>query len=159
MTVAITAPTAESMRELGARIAAVLRAGDVVVLNGSLGAGKTTLAQGIGSAMRVRGGVTSPTFVISRVHPPLEGGPALVHVDAYRLAGRLELDDLDLDASLDDSVTLVEWGEDLVEGLSSDRLEVAISRAEGDEGDETRQVHISGVGTRWRDVDLARLAV
>ena len=162
MSVEIAAPTATSMRELGMRLATLLRPGDVVVLNGSLGAGKTTLAQGIGAAMNVRGGVTSPTFVISRVHPPLADGPALVHVDAYRIGGRLELDDLDLDASLDDSVTLVEWGEGLVEGLSGDRLEVSISRAEGDvedaEADEIRLVRVSGVGERWRDVDLAGLA-
>lgn len=158
MSVEIAAPTAASMRELGTRLATLLRPGDVVVLNGSLGAGKTTLAQGIGAAMNVRGAVTSPTFVISRVHPPLAGGPALVHVDAYRIGGRLELDDLDLDASLDDSVTLVEWGEGLVEGLSGDRLEVSISRAEGDDADESRLVHISGVGQRWRQADLAGLA-
>jgi tRNA threonylcarbamoyladenosine biosynthesis protein TsaE len=158
VSVDIAAPTAASMRELGTRLAILLRPGDVVVLNGSLGAGKTTLAQGIGAAMNVRGGVTSPTFVISRVHPPLAGGPALVHVDAYRIAGRLELDDLDLDASLADSITLVEWGEGLAEGLSGDRLEVTISRTEGDDAGETRTVHVAGVGRRWRDVDLTGLA-
>ena len=117
-------PTAADMHELGRRLAAVLRAGDLVVLSGPLGAGKTTLVQGIGDGLGVRGPVTSPTFVIARVHPALGGGPGLVHVDAYRLASVAEVDDLDLDASLDDCVTVVEWGEGLVEGLAADRLEV-----------------------------------
>lgn len=153
-TVDIVVPTASDMRELGERLATLLRAGDLVVLTGSLGAGKTTLAQGIGAGLQVRGGVTSPTFVISRVHPPLGEGPSLVHVDAYRLGGRLEVDDLDLDASLDDAVTLVEWGEGLVEELSADRLEVEISRATGDEADESRHVRLLGRGARWAGVDL-----
>src|SRR5580693_2274847 len=120
----ITVPTAAAMRALGRRLAALLRAGDLVLLAGPLGAGKTTLVQGMGEALRVRGPVTSPTFVIARVHPPLAGGPALVHVDAYRLGGLAEVDDLDLD--LDGSVTVVEWGEGLAEGLSADRLEITI---------------------------------
>ena len=86
-------------------------AGDLVILSGDLGAGKTTLTQGIGAGLGVRGEITSPTFVIARVHPSLVGGPPLVHVDAYRLGGIDELDDLDLDTSLDDAVTVVEWGE------------------------------------------------
>ncbi len=113
-----------AMHALGERLAAVLRAGDLVVLAGSLGAGKTTLTQGIGRGLRVRGDVTSPTFVIARVHPSTVAGPALVHVDAYRLGSALEVDDLDLDASLEDSVTVVEWGEGKVEGLADDRLVV-----------------------------------
>ena len=88
----------------------MLRRGDLVLLTGGLGAGKTTLAQGIGAGLRVRGPVTSPTFVIARVHPSLGDGPDLVHVDAYRLGTALELDDLDLDADLDHSVVVVEWG-------------------------------------------------
>lgn len=156
MTVEIAVPTASAMREIGERLAPLLRAGDVVVLTGSLGAGKTTLAQGIGSGLRVRGGVTSPTFVISRVHPPLAGGPALVHVDAYRIGGRLELDDLDLDASLDDSVTLIEWGEGLADTLSAERLEIEIARAEGADGDD-RVVRVTAVGERWSDVELKSL--
>ena len=95
-----------------------------MLLSGELGAGKTTLARGLGAGLGVRGDVTSPTFVIARVHPSLTGGPALVHVDAYRLGGLAEVDDLDLDASLDESVTVVEWGEGKVEGLAEDRLEV-----------------------------------
>jgi tRNA threonylcarbamoyladenosine biosynthesis protein TsaE len=114
------------MRELGRRLAATLRAGDLVVLNGPLGAGKTTLAQGIGAGLGIRGPVTSPTFVIARVHPSLAGGPALVHADAYRLASPAEVDDLDLDASLETSVTVVEWGGGLVDGLAADRLEITI---------------------------------
>jgi tRNA threonylcarbamoyladenosine biosynthesis protein TsaE len=117
------------MAALGRRLAAVLRPGDLVVLNGALGAGKTTLVQGIGAGLGVRGPVTSPTFVIARVHPSLTGGPALVHADAYRLASPAEVDDLDLDASLETSVTVVEWGGGLVEGLAADRLEVSIALA------------------------------
>ena len=128
--------TAEETRALGAKIAGSLRAGDLVVLTGPLGAGKTTLVQGIGEGLKVRGPITSPTFVISRVHPSLAEGPALVHVDAYRLGGSLEVDDLDLDASLDDSVTVVEWGEGLVEGLSDHHVEILISRHD----DESREI-------------------
>ncbi|MGW0478551.1 tRNA (adenosine(37)-N6)-threonylcarbamoyltransferase complex ATPase subunit type 1 TsaE [Nonomuraea sp. NPDC003214] len=141
-------PTAEEMRTFGARLAARLRPGDLVVLSGPLGAGKTTLVQGIGEGLKVRGPITSPTFVIARVHPSLAGGPPLVHVDAYRLGGDLEVDDLDLDASLEDSVTVVEWGEGLVEGLSDDRLEIHIDR---EAGDEARLVTLRGVGARWAD--------
>lgn len=142
------------MRDLGERLATLLRPGDLVVLTGSLGAGKTTLAQGIGAGLRVRGGVTSPTFVISRVHPSLHDGPALVHVDAYRLGDRLEVDDLDLDASIEESVTLVEWGEGLVEDLSADRLEIAITRSEDPQA-EDRVVRLRGQGDRWHEVDLS----
>jgi ATPase, YjeE family len=140
------ARTPEEMRELGAGLATRLRPGDLVVLSGPLGAGKTTLVQGIAEGLKVRGPITSPTFVIARVHPSLCDGPALVHVDAYRLGGRLEVDDLDLDASLDESVTVVEWGEDLVEALAEDRLEIQITRA--GQGEE-RLVRITGVGPRW----------
>jgi tRNA threonylcarbamoyladenosine biosynthesis protein TsaE len=121
-------PTAAGMRALGERLGALLRAGDLVVLTGPLGAGKTTLAQGIGDGLGVRGPVTSPTFVIARTHPSLHGGPALVHADAYRLGSRAEVDDLDLDADLDCSVTVVEWGEGLVEDLAPSLLEITITR-------------------------------
>ncbi|WP_062432024.1 tRNA (adenosine(37)-N6)-threonylcarbamoyltransferase complex ATPase subunit type 1 TsaE [Herbidospora daliensis] len=137
------------MRALGVKIAGLLRAGDLVVLTGPLGAGKTTLTQGIGEGLKVRGPITSPTFVIARVHPSLSGGPALVHADAYRLGGALEVDDLDLDASLADSVTVVEWGEGLVEGLSDERLEIVIDR---DDTDESRYVLLRGVGRRWSEI-------
>ncbi|GAA4621447.1 tRNA (adenosine(37)-N6)-threonylcarbamoyltransferase complex ATPase subunit type 1 TsaE [Actinoallomurus vinaceus] len=141
----IPVPTDEAMRELGRRLAGALRAGDLVVLSGPLGAGKTTLTQGLGEGLKVRGPITSPTFVIARVHPSLAGGPPLVHADAYRLGGLDEVDDLDLD--LQDAVTVVEWGEGLVEELSEDRLEVTIERGDSEE----RTVRIAGVGARWMD--------
>src|SRR3954464_13430485 len=109
--------TAADTQLFGRQLAASLRAGDLVVLTGDLGAGKTTLTQGIGAGLGVRGPITSPTFVIARVHPSEGDGPPLVHVDAYRLGSIAEVDDLDLDASLDDSVTVVEWGEGLVDEL------------------------------------------
>jgi len=146
----VDVPTADEMRGLGRRLAADLRAGDLLVLSGPLGAGKTTLVQGIGEGLGVRGPVTSPTFVIARVHPSVRGGPALVHADAYRLRGVAEIDDLDLDSDAASSVTAVEWGEGLAEGLSEDRLEVSIELT----GDR-RTVRISGVGSRWADVALA----
>jgi tRNA threonylcarbamoyladenosine biosynthesis protein TsaE len=149
----ITVATPEAMRGLGRQLASLLRAGDLVVLSGALGAGKTTLAQGIGSGLGVRGSVTSPTFVIARVHPATGDGPSLVHADAYRLGGRLEVDDLDLDASLPESVTLVEWGEGLVEGLADDRLTIEISRAVGTD-DDVRVVRLTGTGPRWAQIDL-----
>ena len=136
MNAEVTVATAAEMHALGRRLAALLRAGDVVILSGPLGAGKTTLTQGIGAGLGVRGPVTSPTFVIARVHPSLAraqglaaSGPALVHADAYRLGSVLEMDDLDLDTDTATSVTVVEWGEGLAEGLAADRLEIAITPA------------------------------
>ncbi|MER6943571.1 tRNA (adenosine(37)-N6)-threonylcarbamoyltransferase complex ATPase subunit type 1 TsaE [Nonomuraea sp. NPDC000554] len=140
--------TADEMRAYGTRLAARLRPGDLVVLSGPLGAGKTTLVQGIAEGLKVRGPITSPTFVIARVHPSLGDGPPLVHADAYRLGGDLEVDDLDLDASLEESVTVVEWGEGLVEGLSEDRLEIHIDR---ESGDDARIVTLRGIGPRWAE--------
>jgi tRNA threonylcarbamoyladenosine biosynthesis protein TsaE len=149
-------PTAADMRELGRRLAALLRPGDLVVLTGPLGAGKTTMVQGIGDGLGVRGPVTSPTFVIARVHPSLDGGPDLVHADAYRLGSRAEVDDLDLDADLERSVTVVEWGEGLVEELAESHLEVAIVMGPAD----SRAVRLVGRGERWEAVDQsARLAL
>jgi tRNA threonylcarbamoyladenosine biosynthesis protein TsaE len=155
-------PTAAQMRDLGVRLAGLLQAGDLVVLSGQLGAGKTTLTQGIGAGLGVRGPVTSPTFVIARVHPSLRGGPDLVHADAYRLGSRAEVDDLDLDTDVDSSVTVVEWGEGLVEDLTSSFLEIAIAPAEAagpdepggsdepGELDEARTVRVIGWGDRWQ---------
>lgn len=143
--------TAEDTHSLGRRLATVLRAGDLIIASGELGAGKTTLTQGIGAGLNVSGPVISPTFVLSRVHPSLGGGPDLVHVDAYRLGSAAELDDLDLDASVGESVTLVEWGTGIAEGLSADRLEIDIRRSL-DPGDETRWIFVTGVGPRWRGV-------
>ena len=160
----LVVPTAEAMRILGARLALLVRPGDLAVLTGDLGAGKTTLAQGIGTGLGVREMISSPTFVIARVHPSLVGGADLVHVDAYRLGSLAEVDELDLDASLDRSVTVVEWGEGLVEDLAPDRLEVLIRRPRGDadgaadmapmDGDENRYVSISGYGERWEGVSF-----
>ncbi|MFF7971655.1 tRNA (adenosine(37)-N6)-threonylcarbamoyltransferase complex ATPase subunit type 1 TsaE [Streptomyces sp. NPDC007905] len=153
----ITSP--EQMRELGRRLAKLLRAGDLVMLTGELGAGKTTLARGLGEGLGVRGAVTSPTFVIARVHPSLGDGPPLVHVDAYRLSGGLdEMEDLDLDVSLADSVIVVEWGEGKVEELTEDRLQVVIHRAVGDTTDEVRHVTVTALGQRWAEAGLETLA-
>jgi tRNA threonylcarbamoyladenosine biosynthesis protein TsaE len=157
-------PDADAMRALGDSLATVLRAGDVVVLSGELGAGKTTFTQGLGAGLGVRGDVTSPTFVIARVHPSLTDGPALVHADAFRLGGVAELDDLDLDTSLDDAVTVVEWGEGVAEGLADERLEIRIERALADElaadeasGLDPRRVRVSPIGGRWLGVRLPAL--
>ena len=138
-------------QDFGRRLGALLRGGDVRVLTGDLGAGKTTLTQAVAEGLGVRGPITSPTFVIARVHPSLVGGPELVHVDAYRLGSALELDDLDLDADLDASVTVVEWGAGLAEQLSDTRLELTIT------GDDERTVELTGVGSRW-DAVLDELA-
>ena len=131
---------ADETRALGARLARLLRAGDLVMLSGGLGAGKTTLAQGIGAALEVRGRVSSPTFIIARVHPALSDGPDLIHVDAYRITSLEEIDALDLDSSLDRSVTLVEWGEEKVEALSPDRLEIQVRRPHGAVRDGVRRL-------------------
>ncbi|WP_374968350.1 tRNA (adenosine(37)-N6)-threonylcarbamoyltransferase complex ATPase subunit type 1 TsaE [Terrabacter sp. BE26] len=138
--------TTDDTQDFGRRLGALLRGGDVLVLTGDLGAGKTTLTQGIAEGLGVRGPITSPTFVIARVHPSLVGGPALVHVDAYRLGSALELDDLDLDADLDESVTVVEWGAGLAEQLSESRLELTIA------GDDVRTARLVGVGSNWDEV-------
>jgi tRNA threonylcarbamoyladenosine biosynthesis protein TsaE len=170
----LTVSTADEMRELGRRLASALAAGDLVILSGGLGAGKTTLTKGIGDGLGVRGPITSPTFVIARVHPPVASSPAgsrpsLVHADAYRLGGVLELDDLDLDTDLASSVTVVEWGEGLAEGLSADRLEIALETiavggaddADPDDlaGDLPRTALISSVGQRWEGIELPLLGL
>ena len=131
---------ADETRALGADLARLLRAGDLVMLSGGLGAGKTTLAQGIGAALGVRGRVSSPTFIIARVHPALSDGPDLIHVDAYRITSLEEIDALDLDSSLDRAVTLVEWGEEKVEALSPDRLEIQVRRPHGAVRDGVRRL-------------------
>jgi tRNA threonylcarbamoyladenosine biosynthesis protein TsaE len=160
----VTVPSAARMRELGERLAGLLRPGDLIVLSGRLGAGKTTLTQGIGAGLGVRGPVTSPTFVIARVHPSLRGGPDLVHADAYRLGSRAEVDDLDLDTDVDTSVTVVEWGENLAEGLAPSFLEIAIApvpqgtmepTATEPDADEPRTVRVTGWGDRWEHAAAA----
>lgn len=139
----LTLPTAADTRRLGERLAAVLRPGDLIVLNGPLGAGKTVLVQGIGAGLGVRGSVVSPTFVIARVH----GGPLpLVHVDAYRLGSLDEVDDLDLDVDVSTAVTVVEWGHGLVEQLAENRLEIVIARADDS---DVRTVRLLPFGGDW----------
>jgi tRNA threonylcarbamoyladenosine biosynthesis protein TsaE len=157
----IKIPTGEDMVRLGERLARLLQPGDVIIAGGDLGAGKTTLTQGIGRGLGSEGPIISPTFVLSRIHPSAIGRPTLMHVDAYRLSTSYELDDLDLDALVADSITVVEWGSGIAEGLSEDRLEIDVwtspadLSAVGDEGE--RLVTVRGVGARWRGVDLGVL--
>lgn len=136
--------TVDDTKALGRRLAGHLRPGDLVVLSGPLGAGKTALTQGIGEGLGVEGRVTSPTFVIARVH---KGPVPLVHVDAYRMrdAGPVALDDLDLDEDIDSSVVVVEWGEGLVEQLSDSHVEIRLERHE----DDSRTATVEWVGPRW----------
>lgn len=141
----IALPTADDTHAFGVRLASVLRAGDLVVLSGPLGAGKTALVQGIGAGLGVRGNVVSPTFVIARVH---QGRLPLVHVDAYRLGSLDEVDDLDLDVSTDAAVTAVEWGTGKVEQLADARLEIELSRAPDS---EHRTARLVGHGGDWAE--------
>jgi len=136
-------PEVEDTRALGEELAGLLRPGDLVVLVGPLGAGKTALTQGIGAALGVREPVTSPTFVIARVHRG--GRMPLVHVDAYRLGSTADVDDLDLDASAEESVTVVEWGQGLVEQLADEHLEVRLDRRD----DDVRTVELVPHGPGW----------
>ncbi len=164
-----TAGAAET-QALAARLGALLRRGDLLLLTGELGAGKTTFTQGLGEGLGVRPGIISPTFVLVREHPSLGNGPDLVHVDAYRLGSEGEIDDIDLEATMDRAVTVVEWGHGLVEHLSDSRLEVTLIRAVGgtaagssdaagepgtdfseEDTDETRTIRLAGYGPRWRD--------
>lgn len=142
----ILAPTAHDMHAFGRTLGSVLRAGDLIVLVGPLGAGKTALAQGIGAGLGVQGRVVSPTFVIARTHA--EGRVPLVHVDAYRLGSLDEVDDLDLDVSIADSVTVVEWGSGLVEQLTDARLEIKLSRQTDS---EVRELELVPVGGDWAE--------
>jgi tRNA threonylcarbamoyl adenosine modification protein YjeE len=157
--------TAADMHELGVELARIVGPGDLIVLSGPLGAGKTTLTRGLGEGLEVRGPVTSPTFVLARTHPSLVGGTPLVHVDAYRLTSALELDDLDIDFAR--SVVVVEWGSGMLDGVAESWLEVDIERptgaAAGPDGsdaadaagdseldlDEPRVVTVRGYGPRW----------
>jgi len=144
---------ADAMRAHGRDFASVVRAGDVIVLAGPLGAGKTTWVQGLADGMGVRGPITSPTFVIARVHPPLRGGPPLVHVDAYRVQGALEFEDLGLADDVDQAVTVVEWGEQLAPMLGQEWVQVTIVRpaeADGAVGEAgLRWVTVTGSEERW----------
>jgi tRNA threonylcarbamoyladenosine biosynthesis protein TsaE len=139
--------TAADTRALGTRLAGLLRAGDLVLLDGPLGAGKTVLVQGIGAGLGVQGNVVSPTFVIARVH---RGPVPLVHVDAYRLGSLAEVDDLDLDVSVSDAVTVVEWGRGKVEQLADAYLEIRLDRAVGDDTD-ARTATLVPHGGDWAD--------
>jgi len=168
-----SATTAEQTHAFGARVAEVLQAGDLLVLSGELGAGKTTFTQGLGEGLGVRPGIISPTFVLVRIHPnlpdgPRPGGPDLVHVDAYRLGSAAEIDDIDLENTMDSSVTVVEWGHERVEHLSDSRLEIDLHRAiglsgtptgtsgsldfDGEDTDEPRSIVMRGYGPRWTTV-------
>lgn len=167
-------PDAAATRRWAAHLARLLRAGDVILLIGELGAGKTTFTQGLGEGLGVRGGIISPTFVLARRHPSQVGGPDLVHVDAYRLGSADELEDLDLEESMDAGVTVVEWGRGRAEGLSDSRLEIELRRpvgggvgldgpgavapweAEDLEDDATpRTLVLHAVGPRW-DAEATR---
>ena len=150
--------TAEASVNLGRSLAELLRAGDVLVLTGPLGAGKTTLTRGLGHGLGVRGPIASPTFVLARTHPSLVGGAPLVHVDAYRLADARELDDLDIDFA--HSVTVIEWGAELIGAVTDSWLELVLERPSargdavpaletGDELDEPRLAELRGFGPRW----------
>jgi tRNA threonylcarbamoyladenosine biosynthesis protein TsaE len=158
---AIKIPTSEAMMRLGERLSRLLEQGDVIIAGGDLGAGKTTLTRGIGRGLGSEGPIISPTFVLSRIHPSTSGRPTLTHVDAYRLATSYELDDLDLDATVADSITVVEWGQGIAEGLADDRLEIDIWTSPADfsavDEDSERIVTIRAVGGRWKAVDLGAL--
>ena len=155
--------TPQHMAELGAQIARELKAGDLVALNGELGAGKTTLTRGLGDELGVRGSVTSPTFVLARTHRRIGGEAPLVHVDAYRLGSAAELDDLDIDWSA--SIVVVEWAAGMLDGVAEHWIEIDIRRPMGENVDnvdiadseepvEPRVVTITGHGSRWRDLRL-----
>ncbi|MFI7585310.1 tRNA (adenosine(37)-N6)-threonylcarbamoyltransferase complex ATPase subunit type 1 TsaE [Kocuria sp. M1N1S27] len=180
-TVTVTVDGRGRTQALAERLGGQLRAGDLLVLTGELGAGKTTFTQGLGRGLGVRGGIISPTFVLVRRHPnvqdgPRPGGPDLVHVDAYRLGSAAEVDDVDLEDTVDTAVTVVEWGTGKVEHLAESRLEIVLERAlgtdprgagaacgpaeaAGDAGeqdedrddDEPRRITLTGIGPRWAD--------
>lgn len=167
----IQVTTAEQTHALAAALGGVLKAGDLLVLTGELGAGKTTFTQGLGEGLGVRAGIISPTFVLVRIHPnlaegPRPGGPDLVHVDAYRLDSAAEVDDIDLENTMDTSVTVVEWGRNRVEHLAESRLEIDLHRAVGgdsahldetvldfetEDDDEPRTIVFRGFGPRWSE--------
>ena len=161
----VSTSDADQTRSLGEDLGRVLAAGDLVMLSGGLGAGKTTLTQGIGIGMGVRGRVASPTFIVARVHPSLSGGPDLIHADAYRIKDLSDLETLDLDSSLDEAVTVVEWGEGKTEAMSNERLSIEVRRASGGQAetdgdiidlehmdDGTRLIVLRAHGHRWDGV-------
>jgi len=141
--------SADQMEDFGKRLAGQLQAGDLVLLSGPLGAGKTTMTRGIGEGLGAQGTVQSPTFVLARTHRT-DKGPRLTHVDAYRLSSAVELDDLDID--FENSIVVIEWARDFLSGYATDYLEIEIDRSSDD---ETRKLTITPHGTRWQGVDLA----
>jgi tRNA threonylcarbamoyladenosine biosynthesis protein TsaE len=188
----LTVQSAEETHALAAALGSVLEAGDLVILTGELGAGKTTFTQGLGEGLGVRAGIISPTFVLVRIHPnlpdgPRPGGPDLVHVDAYRLESAAEIDDIDLENTMDSTVTVVEWGRGRVEHLSDSLLDVELHRPLGaalagtstlgtaapgaagatdgvldfdtDDDDEPRTIVIRGFGPRWAEQPLLPAAL
>lgn len=142
----LTIATAEDMNEFGLKVAKVLKAGDLVILTGPLGAGKTTFTRGVGEGLQAIGNVSSPTFVIARTHKRANSDVPLVHVDAYRLSSAHEFDDLDID--VDRSIVLVEWGRGFAEELADSWLDIEIERDHTGESEE-RVVTLKGVGPRW----------
>jgi tRNA threonylcarbamoyl adenosine modification protein YjeE len=142
--------SAEEMEQLGSKLARLLRPGDLVLLAGPLGAGKTTLTRGIGEGLSAEGTIQSPTFVLARTHRIPNG--KLVHVDAYRLSSAVELDDLDID--FEKSIVIVEWARDFLDGYSDDFLTVEIDRSNKD---DSRMVTITPTGYRWKEASLASL--
>lgn len=163
-TIRVNSP--DSTRAVGELLAKQLRRGDLVMLSGGLGAGKTTFTQGIGAGLQVKGRISSPTFIVARVHPSLVGGADLIHADAYRIKDLTDLETLDLDSTLDEAITVIEWGEGKTEQLSGSRLEITINRQQGgsttsDNGvidlaemdDGKRDITIRFVGERWQETD------
>jgi tRNA threonylcarbamoyl adenosine modification protein YjeE len=140
----------EQMEMLGEKLAKLLKTGDLVLLSGPLGAGKTTLTRGLGKALSAEGTIQSPTFVLARTHKIPSG--KLVHVDAYRLGSAIELDDLDID--FENSIVVVEWARDFLEGYAENYLRLEINR---NSDDETREVEVQAIGPRWLGVELASL--
>lgn len=166
MSFTITVNSSEQTRAAGELLAKQLRRGDLVMLSGGLGAGKTTFTQGIGSGLQVKGRVSSPTFIVARVHPSLAGGPDLIHADAYRIKDLTDLETLDLDSTLEEAITVIEWGEGKTEQLSADRLEIEIHREHGgvatssdgvvdlaEMDDGKRTITICPLGKRWEGTD------
>lgn len=166
MSFTITVNSSEQTRAAGEQLAKHLRRGDLVMLSGGLGAGKTTFTQGIGSGLQVKGRVSSPTFIVARVHPSLAGGPDLIHADAYRIKDLTDLETLDLDSTLEEAITVIEWGEGKTEQLSADRLEIEIHREHGgiatssdgvvdlaEMDDGKRTITIRPLGKRWGGTD------
>lgn len=141
----------EAMESFGEKLAAILQAGDLVLLTGPLGAGKTTLTRGIGAGLGAEGTIQSPTFVLARQHRT-QKGPKLIHVDAYRLGSAVELDDLDIDFA--GSIVIIEWARDFLDDYAENYLEITIDRSNDD---ETRSLSFSGHGPRWQGVDVANL--